>query len=71
MRPVCLDIEGVVDQVDPGRSHAEGDDSDEHLQESPRLGDDACRDRRGQDQDVLDPLAGAARSKDDRQRGEA
>jgi hypothetical protein len=54
MRPVGLDIEGVVDQVDTGGSQAEGDDRDEHLHEGLRLGDHAGGDRRGQDQDVLD-----------------
>ncbi|HEY8820663.1 MAG TPA: hypothetical protein VIM49_01735 [Dermatophilaceae bacterium] len=68
MRPVGLDVDGVVDQVDPGGGHAEGDDREEHLQESPWLGDDAGGDRCGEDQDVLDPLAGAARPKQTRQR---
>src|SRR5450631_259797 len=61
MRAVDLDVDDVVDQVDPRRGQAEGNDCHDHSQGSPRFEVDAGGSRRGEHQGVLYPLTGAAR----------
>jgi len=68
---IGLHIQGVVDQVDAGGGHGEGDECDQHLGEGFWLGDDPGGERCGQDQDVLDPLAGPARPEQNWHRGKA
>ena len=60
MRTVGLYVEGVVDQVDPRRGHAEGDEDDGHLGDNQWLEGDAAGYRSGQHKDVLDPLTWTA-----------
>jgi len=69
MGPVGLDIDSVVDQVDPRRGHGEGNDSDEHLQGGTGLERNAGGRRCGEHQNVLDPLTGPTRPNESRHRG--
>src|SRR5450631_2460782 len=60
MCPVSLDVQNVVDKVDPGGGQAECNEGGGHLHDGLRLECDAAGYRCGKYQDVLDPLTRAA-----------
>ena len=56
---IGLDVADVVDQVGGTRHQAEGDEGEQRRDEDVRLEERAGRQRRGEDEDVLQPLPGA------------
>ena len=64
MRPIGLDVEDVVPEVDATGAEAEGDEHHEGLAELVGLIEQAGGTRRSKDEDVLDPLLRARGSQD-------
>jgi hypothetical protein len=58
VRPVGDDVGGVVEVVGAARHQAERREGDERAEPVVGFVEDAGRARSGEDQDVLDPLAG-------------
>ena len=64
MAPIVLDVAQVVEEISGARNGAEGDEREDHVGDLGRLVELLREYEPGEDEDVLDPLAGTHRDEE-------